>query len=71
MAKFLHATCYLTVPQTLVQVVNAIFFSQWSGSTASLVTKHLLKCEATTLGHLDQTRKNIRGTRVHPQVSIF
>ena len=68
--KFIHAACFSPVPQTLVQAINASFFSSWHDLTASLITKHFPKCEATTLGHLDQTRKNIRSTRVHPQVSI-
>jgi hypothetical protein len=39
------------------------FYQSWPGLTAAAVRKHLPKSEATTKGHLDQTRKKLRSTK--------
>ena len=68
-AKFLHAACFSPVSQTFIDAINAGFFTSWPGLNAALISKHLPKSEATTLGHLDQTRKNIRSTKVYSDTS--
>ena len=39
------------------------FFTSWPGLTAKAVAKYLPKSIATSKGHLDQMRKNIRSTQ--------
>jgi hypothetical protein len=39
------------------------FYQSWPGLTAAAIRKHLPKSEATTKGHLDQSRKNLRSTK--------
>ena len=68
-AKFLHAACFSPALQTFIDAINAGFFTSWPGLNAVLISKHLPKSEATTLGHLDQTRKNIRSTKVYSETS--
>ena len=39
-------------------------FSTWPILTVELISAHLPKSEATVFGHMDQTRKNIRSTKI-------
>ena len=54
--KTLQDVAKSPVPQTFIDAINAGFFTSWPGLNAALISKHLPKSEATTLGHLDQTR---------------
>ena len=38
----------------------------WPGVTVETIQRYLPKSEATTMGHLDQQRKNIQSTKVQP-----
>ena len=40
-------------------------FKTWPGVTVDAIQRYLPKSEATTLGHLDQQRKNIQSTKLH------
>ena len=62
--KFLHATAFSPVPSTWIKAIQRGFFQSWPGLTTAAVRKHLPKSEATTKGHLDQTRKNLRSTKI-------
>lgn len=43
--------------------IQAGFFATWPGLTAKDVSNYLSKSEATTKGHLKQTRQNLRSTK--------
>jgi hypothetical protein len=60
--QYLHAAAFSPVPSTWIAAIQRRFYQSWPGLTAAAVRKHLPKSEATTKGHLDQTRKNLRST---------
>ena len=66
MIKFLHATAFSPVASTWIKAIRQGFFQSWPGLTAALVQKYLLTSIATSKGHLDQTRKNVRSTTTLP-----
>jgi hypothetical protein len=61
--QYLHAAAFSPVPSTCIAAIQRGFFQSWPGLTATAVQKHLPKSEATTKGHMDQTRKNLRSTK--------
>lgn len=61
--KFLHATAFSPVKSTWLKAIKSGFFQSWPGITTQAVTKHFPQSEATTKGHMDQTRKNVRTTQ--------
>jgi hypothetical protein len=65
--EYLHACCFSPVPSTWKKAIRRGYFTTWPGLTEKLVQKHLPKSDATTKGHLDQQRKNIRSTKQHPK----
>jgi hypothetical protein len=60
--QYLHAAAFSPVPSTWIAAIQRGFYQSWPGLTAAAVRKHLPKSKATTKGHLDQTRKNLRST---------
>jgi hypothetical protein len=60
---FLHASLFSPVPSTLIKAIQNNHFTTWPGLTTANVRRHLPKSMATTLGHLDQERKNLRSTK--------
>jgi hypothetical protein len=62
--QYLHAAAFSPVPSTWIAAIQRGFFQAWPGLSAAAVQKHLPKSEATTKGHLDQTRKNLRSTKM-------
>jgi hypothetical protein len=61
--QYLHAAAFSPVPSTWIAAIQREYYQSWPGLTAAAVRKHLPKSEATTKGHLDQTRKNLRSTK--------
>jgi hypothetical protein len=61
--KFLHAAAFSPVKSTWLKAIKNGFFQSWPGLTSQAVTKHFPQSEATTKGHMDQTRKNVRTTQ--------
>jgi hypothetical protein len=61
--QFLHASLFLPVPSTLIKAIQNNHFTTWPGITTANTQQHLPKAMATTLGHLDQERKNLRSTK--------
>jgi hypothetical protein len=51
------------VPSTLQKAIKNNHFTTWPSLTATNVSHHLPKAMATTLGHLDQERKNLNSTK--------
>jgi hypothetical protein len=67
LAAYLHATFGSPSPSTLVRVIRRGHLTTVPGLTTNLITKHLPKSIATTLGHQDQEAKNFRSTKTLPQ----
>jgi hypothetical protein len=67
--QYLHAAAGPPVPSTFIKGIEAGHFVTWSTLSAQHVRKYLEKSEATTKGHLNQTRKNVRSTRPKKKVT--
>jgi hypothetical protein len=63
---YLHRAAFSPVVSTWTEAINAGFFTTWPGLTSDLVRKHLPKFLATAKGHLKQSPKNLRSTKVQP-----
>ena len=61
--QYLHAAAFSPVPATWIKAIQKGVFTSWTGLTAKAVAKHLPKAIATSKGHLDKTRNNIRSTQ--------
>jgi hypothetical protein len=61
--QHLHASLFCPTTQTWIKAIKNKHFTSWPPFTAREVRKHLPKSIATTLGHLDQQRKNLRSTK--------
>ena len=61
--KFLHMACFCPSKSTLIRAVENENFATWPMFTSKNIKKHLPKLEATTMGHLDQQRKNTQSTQ--------
>jgi hypothetical protein len=61
--KFLHKALFSPSTSTLLHAIKNNQLTTWPGMTAENVSKHLPKSVATTLGHQDQTRKNVKSTK--------
>ena len=61
--QFLHAAAFSPCPSTWIKAVEKGFFSTWPGVTKEAINKFLPKSIHTSMGHLDQERKNLRSTR--------
>jgi hypothetical protein len=55
------------VTATWIKAVERGLFQSWPGLTVHAIKKYLPASEATTKGHLDQTRKNARSTQTQTQ----
>jgi hypothetical protein len=64
--NYLHAAAFSPAVSTWIHAIQNGFFQSWPGLTSAAVRKHLQPSEATAKGHLDQTRKNIRSTKIIP-----
>ena len=61
--KYLHQYAFSPTPQTWIQAVSKGHFKTWPGVTVEAIKRYLPKSEATTMGHLDQQRKNLQSTK--------
>jgi hypothetical protein len=61
--QFLHMACFSPSTSTLIRAVETGNFATWPMFTSANIKKYLPKSEATTLGHLDQKRKNTQSTK--------
>ena len=61
--KYLHQCTFSPTTRTWIQAVKKYHFKTWPGVTVDTIKQYLPKSEATTLGHLDQQRKNIQSTK--------
>jgi hypothetical protein len=61
---YLHRAAFSPVVSTWTKAIDAGFFTTWPGLTSDLVRKHLPKSLATAKGHLKQSPKNLRSTKL-------
>ncbi len=59
-----HATMYSPKPSTFLRAVQRGHFTSWPGITTSLITKHLAKFCATSLGHLRMQQQNTQHAKI-------
>jgi hypothetical protein len=64
---YLHACCFSPVTDTWLKSIQNGHFASWPSVTVENVRKYLGKSDATTKGHLNQSRQNIRSTQ-QPEV---
>ena len=62
LAIYHHATLGSPAPSTLLRAIRRGHLTTFPGLTTQLISKHLPKSIATTLGHQDQEAQNIRST---------
>jgi hypothetical protein len=68
LATYYHATLGSPAVSTLLRAIRRGHFISFPGLTTTLISKHLPKSIATTLGHQDQEAKNIRPTNKLPLI---
>ena len=61
--KYLHQCAFSPTTRTWIQAIKKGHFRTWPGVTVDAIKQYLPRSEATTLGHLDQQRKNIQSTK--------
>jgi hypothetical protein len=64
MIKNLHAAAFSPVKSTWLAAIVKGYYTSWPGLTPSAVQKYYPQTTATAKGHLDQTRQNIRSTKL-------
>ena len=62
--KYLHQCAFSPTTRTWIQAVKKGHFKTWPSVTVEAIQCYLPKSKATTLGHLDQQRKNIQSTKL-------
>jgi hypothetical protein len=60
---FLHGAAGYPVLSTWLRAIDAGYFATWPGLTVNAVKRYLPKSAITSLGHMDQARKNSRSTK--------
>ena len=63
LANFYHQCLFSPTKSTLLKALKHNLLPTWPGLTKELIQKHLIKSEATVLGHMRQTRKNLQSTK--------
>lgn len=61
--KWLHQSLYSPAPTTLLKSVSNNQLATFPRLTKNNIKQHLPQSEATTKGHLNQTRKNTQSTK--------
>jgi hypothetical protein len=67
--QHIHASLFSPATQTWIKAVKNQHFHTWPQFTPQEISKLLPKSIATTLGHLDQQRKNVRSTKRKPRTT--
>jgi hypothetical protein len=60
---YLHSCCFIPVPDTWLKAIQNGHFATWPSITVENVRKYLPKSDATSKGHMNQIRQNIRSTQ--------
>ena len=66
---FLHPVAFSPYTTTWLNAIKKGFFRSWTGLTTKVVSKYLPKLPATTMGHMDQTRKHVCSTKTDEPIS--
>ena len=64
LAQYLHACAFCPPISTFVKCIKKGNFITWPGIDGINFTKLVPNKEATSMGHLDQERKNLRSTKL-------
>jgi hypothetical protein len=57
---YFHACCFSPVQETWLKAIQNGHFATWPSVTVEFFCKYLSKSDATTKGHMNQIRQNIR-----------
>jgi hypothetical protein len=60
---YLHACCFSPVTDTWIKSIQNGHFATWPSVTVDNVRKYLFKSDATSKGHMNKIRQNIRSTQ--------
>jgi hypothetical protein len=66
LVNYLHKALFSPTKSTLLQAVKNGHPVTWPGLTEKAINKHLNLTPATTMGHMNQRRQNIRSTSKNP-----
>ena len=64
--RWMHAACGYPVQSTWIKAIRNENYAGWPLLTVKNVNKHYPKTDATPMGHLNQTRANVRSTKPKP-----
>jgi hypothetical protein len=67
--NYLHKALFSPTKSALLQAVKNGHLITWPGLTEKAINKHLKLTPATTMGHMNQRRQNIRSTSKTPITS--
>jgi hypothetical protein len=67
--NYLHKAMFIPTKSALLQAVKNGHLITWPGLTEQAINKHLKLMPATSMGHMNQRRKNIRSTSKNPVTS--
>jgi hypothetical protein len=62
LVNYLHKAMFSPTKSALLQVVKNGHLVTWPSLTEKAINKHLKLTPATTMGHMNQRRQNIRST---------
>jgi hypothetical protein len=62
LVNYLHKSMFSPTKSALLQAVKNGHLITWPGLTEKAINKHLKLRPATTMGHINQRRQNIRST---------
>jgi hypothetical protein len=69
LVNYLQKALFSPTKSALLQAVKNGHLITWPGLTEKAINKHLKLTPATTIGHMDQRRQNIRSTSKNPITS--
>jgi hypothetical protein len=69
LVNYLHKAMFSPTKSALLQAVKIGHLITWPGITEQAINKHLKLTPATTMGHMNQRRQNIRSTSKTPITS--
>ena len=61
--QYFHRFCFSLTPRIFLKAIKNGNFLTWPGLNNQLLLKHMPPIIATSLGHIDQERKNLQSTK--------
>jgi hypothetical protein len=71
LVHFLHKALFSPTKSALLQAVKDGYLIAWPGLAETTIHKHLKLTPATTMGHMNQRRQNIRSTSKAPIAEVL